>query len=93
MSDKKLKTDPPIRNVIGWIQRGIKSGLIFDRQSVDNVFNYLRLIGFKDNKKYTNDKFMKAMQKIVRKKYKGYEVIKSIRHFIPNPHPNNKRRK
>ena len=31
---------------------------------------------------------MKAMQRMVRAKYKGYEIVKNMKGFIPNPNPN-----
>ena len=80
-------------NIIGWIQRGIKLELLYGNQHVVEVYNYLRTVGFKSTKEYTNDDFMKAMQSIVRKKYKGYKTIQSMTDFIPNPNPNSKRRK
>ena len=75
-------------NIIGWIQRGIKLNIIYMNQHIVEVYEYLRIVGFTNNKKYPNDKFLSCMQKMVRRKYKGYETIKYLIDFKHNPNPN-----
>ena len=89
MSDKKLKTAPPVRNVIGWIQRGIKLNLLYGNQHWAEVVLYLQKVGFKIKK----EEVMKALQRMVRSKYDGYNHIISMKGFKPNPNPNSKRKK
>ena len=95
MSNKKLKTGwiitpaPPVRNVIGWIQRGIKLNLLYGNQHWAEVVLYLQKVGFKIKK----EEVMKALQRMVRAKYDGYNHISSMKGFIPNPNPNSKGKK
>jgi hypothetical protein len=79
------RTHPP--NYIGYIQRGIKLKKIYGNQTVADIFIYLHNIGFKIKK----EELMRALQRIVRAKYKGYKTIKTMTGFIPNPNPNSKR--
>ena len=73
-------------NIIGYIQRGIKSNKIYGNMNF--VVKYFKEIP-KFNK-ITKEDIMRAMQRMVRAKYKGYEAIKLIIGFIPNPNPNKK---
>ena len=73
-----------VTNITGWIQRGIRLGLLYNKSHVSDVFNYLKGIGFKN----TNDNYMIVMHRMVRKKHVGYETIQSMRGFIANPNPN-----
>ena len=73
-----------MENIIGWIQGGLKSN---EFSNVSSVYHYLLTKGFKKN---TKEIFMAAMQRMVRAKYKGYEKIKALDGFIPNPNPNSK---
>ena len=81
------RTHPP--NYIGYIQRGIKLDKIYGNQHFADIVKYFREIPrFKKNSK---EDIMRAMQRMVRAKYKGYKDIKQMKGFIPNPNPNSKR--
>jgi len=74
-------------NIIGYIQRGIKLDRIYGNQHFADIVKYFREIPrFKKNSK---EDIMRAMQRMVRAKYKGYKDIKLMKGFIPNPNPNN----
>jgi len=76
-------------NIIGYIQRGIKLNKIYGNQHKYEISKYFKEIP--RFKKITKEDIMKAMQRMVRAKYKGYRTIKLIIGFIPNPNPNSKR--
>ena len=77
-----------MENIIGYIQRGIKLNKIFGNQHIAAVVIYFREIP--KFKKITKEDIMKAMQRMVRAKYKGYEIISSMDGFISNSNPNSK---
>jgi len=81
--------DWQMTNIIGYIQRGIKLNKIYGNQHTHEIVKYFREIPrFKNINK---EDIMKAMQRMVRAKYKGYRTIKLIVGFIHNPNPNSKR--
>ena len=80
---------PQSINIIGYIQRGIKLDKIYGNQHKYEISKYFKEIP-KFNKT-TKEDIMRAMQRMVRAKYKGYKDIKLMKGFIPNPNPNSKR--
>lgn len=74
----------PIENITGWIQRGIKLNLLYGNQHSMEVVLYLQKLGFKIKK----ERVMSVMQRMVRKKHKGYKTVQFMRDFVPNPNPN-----
>ena len=78
-----------MNNIIGYIQRGIKLDKIYGNMHKYYISQYFKEIP--RFKKITKEDIMKAMQRMVRAKYKGYRTIELIIGFIPNPNPNSKR--
>ena len=78
-----------MNNIIGYIQRGIKLNKIYGNQHIYEVSKYFKEIPRFN--KITKEDIMRAMQRMVRAKYKGYRTIELIVGFIPNPNPNSKR--
>ena len=79
-----------MENIIGYIQRGIKLDKIYGNQHKYEISKYFKEIPRFKN--ITKEDIMRAMQRMVRAKYKGYRTIKSIIGFIPNPNPNQRKK-
>ena len=82
-------------NIIGFIQGAIKTDKIshlgiLTAWTFNDVAAYIKSIPRFSKAK--DDDVMKAMQRMVRAKHKGYELIKRMKGFIPNPNPNRRRK-
>ena len=63
-----------MNNIIGYIQRGIKLDKIYGNMHKYYISQYFKEIP--RFKKITKEDIMRAMQRMVRAKYKGYKDIK-----------------
>ena len=77
-------------NVIGYIQGAFKRDKAFwSSKNADKNQLELYLVDFYNmHNELKEGDVMKAMQRMVRAKYKGYEIVKNMKGFIPNPNPN-----
>ena len=77
-------------NVIGYIQGAFKRDKDFwSSKNADKNQLELYLVDFYNmHDELKEGDVMKAMQRMVRAKYKGYEIVKNMKGFITNPNHN-----